>query len=852
MVVIKIKLNQILLIVYLIVLSILLKKVLLIPFGLFIVLFVLDGYINKDLKNLLYLIVGLTHFLTILSIFIFYLPFAICGLLFENSHFTKKYIFGFSLSIFSASIIYIISILTDVAISRQFLVFIYYAPIAIVVYKIFRRHDGVKTLLSVYKIELKEFMVIIISLLFLFYVTSNIINNRNMYMSNGTYVYTKFHSVLESLIAYNEVPQYDQRIGQGEQLFLTDTPTFYSNLAFISIVLNWIPPVLYFNSITVFIIWLSILGAYLLIYELLNNKKEGYILHFLAIIGALSIVLSFVFLQLFESFKQSSTYPFDFLALSMIFHSVNSPLYLISIISVLMSSFLIHPTKTTGVILIAIFSFFLNLILNNPKEQISRAFTYLKKNKIKISLIFAIFPLILVFYLFPGYYYGNYAREAHFPKLKELRPATYITDFFLDKGTAPLSLNYPDLNRIDDKKLGFFLSVFGVIAFFLVYFNFRKEYFRKTAVFSMAYILHFLVSSIIVQIPPFGAAEYGYRTPVPFLLVVFVASIAVVIWNINNKIIRILLTLVFLGAFVHASFFVKQNLENIHREEIIAGETFSREVNFLKQLPIDGRIITFGMYSNAVDTAMSDLTEHYFSRYGYLQWDFEDNIYDRIVTMNSYGVVSVIEPLSSNELSNYLRLGGYKYTFLNICHPVGALVLKKLYPDNAYPLYQNPEGQCLVFLGVNKSNYAEKVDIVKYVNESKYKNSNGYWHITFNRNKKIHNFNLNPYLDYLVDEPREPLPLNFARNKPTEIQIFGDFKKNEWVVFKEEYFPRWKSYMDGKEIPLLATNNRMMLIKTNEGDKITLIYSLSGNEKRAILLSLPALIALISIFIIAI
>ena len=91
MVVIKIKLNQILLIVYLIVLSILLKKVLLIPFGLFIVLFVLDGYINKDLKNLLYLIVGLTPFLTILSIFIFYLPFAICGLLFEAHNYLGRY-----------------------------------------------------------------------------------------------------------------------------------------------------------------------------------------------------------------------------------------------------------------------------------------------------------------------------------------------------------------------------------------------------------------------------------------------------------------------------------------------------------------------------------------------------------------------------------------------------------------------------------------------------------------------------------------------------------------------------------------------------------------------------------------
>ncbi len=817
-----------------------------------LLLIVVDKYVNSDLKNLLYLIVAFAPFLSILSIFIFYLPFAVYGLLFEHSNFIKKYLFGFSLSFFSAAFIYIVSILTDITINWQFLIFAYYFPLVIVIYKIFRKHSGSKALLSIYKIESKELITLIISLLFLFYVTNYIINNHNMYMSNGTYVYTKFLSVFDGINKFNEVPQYEQRIGQGEQLFLTDTPAFYSNLAFLNRILSWLHPVLFYNSFTVFVIWLSIMGAWLLIYELLSNKNNGYFLHIIAIIGALSIVLSFTFIQFFESFKQSSSYPYDFLALSIIFSVPKKPMHLLSIAVVLMVSFLTHPTKASGVILIAAFSLLLVLLSNNPKEQIREAFTFAMKNKIKLFVAIVVLLLIPVFYLFPGYYYRNYAREGHFPKLYEIKSIDYIKSFFTDKNTNPLSFKYPDLRRIDDKKFGFFFSFFGVISLFFVFAYFRNFFYRKAATFSLAYILHFLASSIITFIPPFQQGEYGYRTVQPYLLVVLVVCIAVIIYNINNKSIKIFLVLVLSFAFVHAAFFVKQNLRNIHSEEIIGGETFKSEINFVKQLPIDGRIITFGMYSNAVDTAMSALTDRYFSRYGYLQWDFEDNTYEKLTRMNSFGVLEAVEPLTSNEFANYFRLTGYKYTFLNVCHPVGAAVLKKLYPENAYPLYQNPNNRCFVILGVNNSYYTEKVDILEYVNESQYKEANGYWYISFNRNKKIHNFNLDPHLSNVVNKPDKPVPLSFKRISPTEVEIYGEFKKDDWVVFKEEYFSRWKAYMEGKEIPLLATNNRMMLVRTNEGKKVILKYSMVKDEKIATFLSLPAIIALIAIFVIAI
>jgi len=834
--------------VYIILLSVLLKKILYLPLLFSAALVIFDRYIPESVKNPLYLITALAPFPSILAIFLFYIPFAVYGLVFENSNFIKRYLFGCSLSIFSAAFVYIFSILTDFRISIAFLVIAYYLPVAAIAFRALRKDKS--RLLSAFRIEAKELAVMVVSLLFLFYVAGQIINSGNMYASNGTYLYTKFLSVFNGIQKFNEVPQYDPTIGMGEQLFLTDTPTFFSNFASINMVLGWINPVLFFNSITAFVIWLSILGAWLLIYEL-TGRREDYASYFIAVVGAMSIVLSFTILQLFESFKMSSTFPLGFLALSMVF-SFGKPVELLSVIAVLSAAFVIHPTKSTGVILIAGFSFILAVLSSNPREKLLEAFAYCKKNKLILISVALIFILLPLFYLFPGYYYKNYAREGHFPKLGEIHPSYYIKDFLFNKDTNPLSVKYPDLRRIDEKKFGLFFTFFGIASMIFALVNFKKSNYRKAAIFSMGYLLHFAVSAFINNIPPFAQAEYGYRTALPFLLVVLAACISVVFASFNNRLLRISLLIVLFGAFLHASYFVKQNLSFIHSESVIAGETFRNEINFIKQLPTDGRFITYGFYSNAIDMAFAALTEHPFSRYGYLQWDFTDNLYDKIKTMNSFGTVEVVNKFSGQELSNYLRLGGFRYVFLNICHPVGDLAAKKLYPSHSFAIYQNPNAQCFVMLAINNTNYAEKVYVLENVNESEYNEENGYWHVTFSRDKKMHSFNLEPYMNDVKDKPDKPIPLKFNRISPTQVEINGDFKNGDWVVFKEEYFPRWKAYMDGKEVPLLATNYRMMLIKTDEGSKITLMYEMQRAEKIATFMSLPAVLGLILVFVLAV
>lgn len=856
----KLKLNSIGLLVYLALVSIILKEVLYIQIFIAVLAVFLREYFPRDLENISYVLIALSPFLPVLAIFAFYLPLAVYGLLLGDSGFIKKYIFGYAISFFSVIFVYTLSLL-DIRLSLPVLISAFYIPAIAVAFKLYRKNKTFAVFREIYKIETKEFIVLLISLFFLFFVVHGIINNNNLYMSNGTYVYTKFLSVVEGVNKFGQVPQYEPRIAEGEQLFYTDTPVFYSSLGFASLILGWIARVLFFNSATVFIIWLSILALWLFLREMLPGEKNSYTSFIIPAAASLSVILSFMFLQLFESFKQSSTYPINFLILGLIFSNARNFRILASIAALLLISFLIHGTHFIGFVQIAAFSFILRLLINKPMENIKSAFEYFKKNKLRIIAVFALLLLVPLFYLMPGQMFKNYMREPYslktelsFSQIKTVVSNYLFTSLFLDKNTNPLSVSYPDLHRIDDKRFGFFFTFFGIAAFLIVLFNFRKDAFRKTAAFSLAYLLHFLFSSLLVTITFFSSIEYGYRTVLPFMLVAFLAGIAALICPIQSKIARIALLAILFGAFFHASFYVKENLNNIHSESIIAGDTFKNEINFARQLPNDGRIITYGMYSNAVDMAMASLTDRPFSRYGFLQWDFgDDNLYMKVHGLNSFGEADMINSLSGYELVNYLRLGGYKYVFLNACSQPGLAALNRLLANNeSYPIYQNQNYRCNIFLGVNGTHYAEKIDVVKNIDNEIYKKPGGYKYITFSRNAKVHNFNLESHLANTAENPGSPKPLDFERQSPTQVNIFGDFKSNGWVVFKEEYFPRWKAYMGNKEIPLLATNHRMMLMKTADGNKISLVYSLLPAEKFAALLSLTAVALLILIFVFAV
>ena len=96
----------------------------------------------------------------------------------------------------------------------------------------------------------------------------------------------------------------------------------------------------------------------------------------------------------------------------------------------------------------------------------------------------------------------------------------------------------------------------------------------------------------------------------------------------------------------------------------------------------------------------------------------------------------------------------------------------------------------------------------------------------------------------------EPQKLDFRRISPTEIEIYGNFKDNDWVTFKEDYFPRWRAYENGKEIPLAASNHELILVNTVKGNVIKLIYSVLPVEKVYGILSLLSILLLMVVFVI--
>jgi hypothetical protein len=72
----------------------------------------------------------------------------------------------------------------------------------------------------------------------------------------------------------------------------------------------------------------------------------------------------------------------------------------------------------------------------------------------------------------------------------------------------------------------------------------------------------------------------------------------------------------------------------------------------------------------------------------------------------------------------------------------------------------------------------------------------------------------------------------------------------EWVLFKERYWPRWKAYMEGREVPVIASNHESILIKTIKGSSIMLEYAILPNEKIFGAVSLIGFLALIIFFLI--
>jgi len=842
---VSIKLNQIILFVYLILVSIVLKEVQYIALLLALILVFIDKYLPADFKNLLYVLVALVPFLPLLIIFVIYLPFLVFGLLLDNASFLKRYLLGFAISFFASIILYYASITIHFPLSTPVILLFFYLPVIALLafWKLRKKSIGERTK-AAFSLSNSTYLILLATLFFLIFMGHVMLTEDSLFMSNGTNVYSKFHFISEGIGSYGEISLYDPASGEGEHLFLTDSPFFYSNLAFVFAFLKgFLHPVFFFNVYQLFVLWLSVLGAAIFLKSVLPAEKEDYKATLIVITGSLAIGFSFFFIHWLESFKQFTPLPINFLLFSIVLSCPKKPAEFSILVYLLLLSFFMHGIQAVGIGLMMAFIFILFFL--TKKDYLRELLKMVKDYKLLLLFVLLLSVLTVLGYYSTGelYKYYNFLERPNEAIGGFGISINYITDFMAGHN-SPLSFKYPDIQRLDEHKYGFFISVFGVLALLYSFLRFRDIHFRNSALFSMAFFLHLLTASILTLFPIFGKTEFAYRTAYPYFLVLLVASICIAIHSFRSNAVKIAAVLVFFGFFFHSSFFVQENLANIHNEQFIAGKSFEKEITFVKTLPIDGRIITYGLFSNAIDAGMSALTGHYFSRYQYNQWDFKDNLYEKVHTQHSFGD-NALPKLSDTELINYLRMGGYTYSFVNICHPIGNLYASRVYPAYMAPLYQN---ECLVFFGLPNVSYAEKVDIVADADESVYNTSEGYRYVAINRRTK-YGFDVQKYLPDAVASPREPEPLAFERRSPRHVTIFGDFEDDGWVVFKEEYFPRWKAYMGGQEVPVLATNHNMVLVQTVKGGSIKLEYDIVPLEKTLGLISLAASVAFLGVLV---
>ena len=817
----KIKIQQILVLIYFILIFAILKVFNLYSMLFFIIALLIDNFtkIGSGKKNLLYFLSAISAVTPLFYIFLIYLPFSVFSLLLEERNFIRDYLIGFAVSYIPAAFIYLISTYFSIKLNMLLLILIFYLPaiLAIVVLK--------KKSLDVFDMDSKDFFYALVAFFFMVIVAINILSDTNLFMANGSREFYRTQLAVQPLQNTNSLPLYDPGMGNGEASFLWVTPAFAIHSALSILILDFNNQILSYNTRSLFMLFLFVLSLYVLFSSIIRDRSNIGILAITAV--GLLTGLNFVVLQHLESIKGFSAYPIATLLLSLILINPKRFRHFALIMYLAALAPLIHPSFGVAA---DIFAFSLFLITKRyyvkDREEIRDFLGWLPKNKFKLLILIVLISLFPLFYLSAAKIFQDFFTESTTPELNFANIENGVVNFWNDyrfNELSFLSSRYPDVNRIDDHKFGFLLSFFGVFSLILLMLLYKLKSIKNFRSFAMGYALHLILLSFIV---PYGSFIGGFfYTPWLYLLVLLGSSILALILLVQYKYAKLILMLIIFAGFLHTIPYANQNITNIHGEQFMSGNIYTNELNFIRQLPIDGRIISYGLFDSVTDYGISYLTGRYAARNEHIGFHIGRTPYAKIHDQNAFGEPSKIIGKSGATLSNYLKAAGYKYVFLNTAHPVGNYVVSQLYPNYSYPIYQNGP---LVFLAINRSNYAEKIGLVKNIDEDEkiYTREDGYKHTTISRH---YSFNVGN-IDF-TEDPGEPEPLRWQRLSSEKVIISGDFNDGDWVVFKEMYMARWKAYMDGKEIPVYANNHEMLLVRTIKGESILLEYGLLPIEK---------------------
>lgn len=820
----KLRILQIFAVAYIILIFLLAKTFSAIPIIFFAIALGIDFFTNlgNGVKNLLYFLSALSAFFPVFSIFLVYLPFSVFGMLLAKRGFIRSYVLGFAISFIPSILIYLISTYLSIPLTFWAILLIYLIlPISAF---IILRNKAVESL----ELDSKEGLILFIALISTTIVAIGIVDNESLFIANGARVFATMQYGINGLASNGLIPTYNPGIGQGEATFLWDSPARAAQSIVENFILGFIPPILFFNAHSFFILLLHVLSLSILFESILGQNNENTALNALAISAvAVLIGLNFYFLQKLESLKFFTAFPIAYLLISLIIDNpkkFNEFLVMIFISSIIIT---VHSGYGVGVIILSASMFIIRKIyyLKN-RDELKQLYGYLPNNKLMLILALIAVILLPIFYFSGGVIYKGFLmnQSSLTEILKSGAFKSSIASFyssFAHDDLSIISLRYPDVQRLDDHVAGPLVSIFGIASFAILIILYKLKSAENFRVYAFGYILYLVIASLI----NFYSINFSIlRTNAPYLLILLGVSIIAFLGLFNSKLTKsILVAAVFVG-FIYSAPYAIQNINNVHKEMFMSGTVYQSELEFIRQLPIDGRIMTYGVFNNVIDFGSNQLTGRYFAREEHEELRYHNrNIYFKVHGPQSFGQEEYVLKEPKEYISNLLRLGGYKYVFMNICHPMGNFIVNKIYPDYSSPIYQN---QCLTFFVMNKTNYAEKVDLAENLSDETYNRKDGYKYTAISKN---YNYELSNFK--FTSDPKEPEPLQFERVSATKVKIFGEFSDNEWVLFKERYWPRWKAYIGGKEAQIFSDEHEQILIRTIKGNGIVMEYLVLPIEK---------------------
>lgn len=280
------------------------------------------------------------------------------------------------------------------------------------------------------------------------------------------------------------------------------------------------------------------------------------------------------------------------------------------------------------------------------------------------------------------------------------------------------------------------------------------------------------------------------------------------------------------------------------------GGIYQDVTGFLGQSPKEGRMIAYGTYGSATGHALVMQSKRPHVGHNIPISQYTDIYFSKLYNQGDHGPFA---DKSTEYTLNMLRMSWSRYVFNYVCaFQGGKRAYEQFAPLNLPIVYS--DNQCSVVIELEPGGLAEKVKLsdIRLGEEELYSQPEA-WKVI-----GIYNPRQGEEYDYVIDSVDDianveaTVPLETTHKDPEKIVIQGDFKKGDWILIKESYFPNWKARITGgegkggTELQILQSNLYLMLLPIDaNGTEITLTYEPFDFEYG---LSILATLAIILVF----